>query len=181
MGFSKAIVQGEELEAVLRTFKMARSVYSEECSKLTKLRLLAEHPNASDESVLRYAKARKRHKLVCKEFAIARETFARALKQEREPVMSLSDKEYLALYGTNVAETVKEQERDAKYFSPAMSKVMEETKRVALMSVSTKQRFLESGLSLDEFEAGAKPEKEEKEDLTLELDGDLPLPEESEV
>lgn len=79
-------------------YQEAKLEYGKACSDIAKLRLLADHPNAFDQDIIRYAKARKVFTEQCRKFQQERAEFFHRMKmlELRATSTSLgSDEDYL--------------------------------------------------------------------------------------
>ena len=178
MGFPRALQRMEnDPDSPLKVWQQASFEYSKECSLYTKIRLMSEYPNASDEDIVRHAKAHKRYKVACKVYAAARVAFVQATRTLKLAAPQLSDEEYLILYGDTSIRAINEQRKKEEILNSIPEKQLEDARKVMAMSLSTKERFLASGMELDEFIASDTPAPVNKKDPT-EWD-DAPLPESS--
>lgn len=125
MSFPKAL-QLSENEDALRRWRMAKTEYSQACSTFTKLRLLADHPNATDESIVRYARLRKTHSLVAKKFFEERALFIRTVKGMKKDNFTLSDKEYTDLFEAKSSELDEEISRESELSSAVSAELIED-------------------------------------------------------
>lgn len=98
MGFNKAVpTVGKEL---IDKYTLAKFEYAKACRRITKLRLLAEAPRASDAEIVAYARARKEFREDAKNFNSARSEFTSAMSRltvSRE-VEKVKDSKFLEPY-----------------------------------------------------------------------------------
>lgn len=107
MAFGKA-VQNKNQEALLE-YQDALAAYSAACREITKIRLLADHPAASDADLARYHRAKQKFKQSCREYNQARTKFMLAMRNMSVKQTELTDQEYISQYeGYNFQNTARE-------------------------------------------------------------------------
>lgn len=79
MSFDKAAQKAPT--EIISTYKLAKLAYAEAARKITKLRLLGDHPNATDEQIIAYARGRKEFAAASKLYSAARTEFLHAMKE----------------------------------------------------------------------------------------------------
>lgn len=110
MSFSKAL-QSLTTDEERARYMRARTEYSKACSMYTRIRMLADHPAASDEDILAHHKAKKAFKIAARHFYAARVEFVEAVRSRQLKIPVLTDKEYLDAYEQLSMKDVMEAER----------------------------------------------------------------------
>ena len=69
-----------EAKAAIERYQDAKLTYSKAAKEIARLRIIAEHPEATSEDLVRYMKGKKDFKAVCKAFHVERSLFQRNIQ-----------------------------------------------------------------------------------------------------